>query len=93
MTLETTGAKTVTSPLVLCLIFSRTCTAKPIERFVYLTLLLHFTAVSKISLSAERKLKTLCLICRNFPEHIFVWRKFNIHAWTLLYAFAPLHLI
>lgn len=34
MTQETTGAETVTSPLVPCLIFSHTCTAKHIERFV-----------------------------------------------------------
>lgn len=34
MTLEITGAKTVTSPLVPCLIFSRTCTANCTERFV-----------------------------------------------------------
>lgn len=34
MMLETTGAKTVTSPLVQCLIFSRTCITKHIERFV-----------------------------------------------------------
>lgn len=34
MTLVTIGAKTVTSPLVPCLIFSRTCIAKLIERFV-----------------------------------------------------------
>lgn len=31
---ETTGARTVTSPLVPCLIFSRTCTANHTERFV-----------------------------------------------------------
>lgn len=31
---ETTGAETVTSPLVPCLTFSHTCTAKRIERFV-----------------------------------------------------------
>lgn len=36
MTQETTGAKTVTSPLVPCLIVSRTCTAKRIGRFVSL---------------------------------------------------------
>lgn len=34
MMLETTGAKTVTSPLVPCLIFSCTCTAKCTKRFV-----------------------------------------------------------
>lgn len=68
---ETTGAETVTSPLVPCLTFSHTCTAKHIERFVK-----GFLSLSSVrdSVSCEGGLTVAPVVLRVFaPSRRFVF--------------------